>query len=1134
MRQISLILFVGLAVACISAGCSNNPVTPDEFTGSSVSPSIRNCIGLRILEFDTSSGEVRVIPFRAGELHLNVTNILNSSMGVAAVGVPAEHDPANGIFTFDISLTHPFGTNQAVTGFDVKGILITPGTFTYNGYTFADTDETRLLNADGYTRWWNPSEFTTPGLFGYTKGVLANAETPVLTSSINPYKYFADCLYPEQNLSPVHGTPLDDDEGRGVFSAGATNIRRYTIKFPMSPGPVIRYGYAVDASWQEPSPNPPVDIPDDFPIEANEPEPYDVTLAVTGNTLYYDSETDNNGGFLRLAINIYDWQGQDAGDFENEITSVQVIAPELGLNGVDAVYSNETSLKARYRAGLAGIASPSEPGETILAVRAESAYGNYKQLAAAGPDEPVEAWNVTTIDVMDPECTGDANNDWIDAVEIPFGEYMEEQLCSPTDYRDFFWFEIPSGFAPTGNLVLWCDLDPCKLEIYNESQVLIAEEPIVDGVTWLDLEFLDLMPGKYYIRVYTSDDSFPCPYLIDFTGELLDVTPDNPVDVTPTGLSCNPEALLINGDSLYVSWNGALQSYDITNPASPEIIYEDQVFCFDAITSYGDYLYYVKAFDADSYRLMLLDISDPLNPVPYDTPVEFVGYQIDAIIMNSEHLYIGTDNLNIKTDIFIYDWASDPFNPLLVHQFDLPDMALVRFYLKDPEGPKTTLITAMDFDIYMHNVEITTCPTQYGHYVCSNFDDLEMHSDLLICCGAAMGIPDGIFILMYNQSIGVVPQNGLDTPGSARSVALDWPYAFVSDGNSGLTVVDVTNPMNPVFKTSLPLTSYADLVELKDYYAINAVSDVGLEVVDISDPLNPILEYTSNVLTHPISTVPSGNHLIIANGGDTCYTIKLLNISDPENAYLEDTFYNWPHKAGLISTRDDSVAVVMGYKDWSLIDYSDPMAITSLHTDSEANHISYAGFNGDLLYIANGSDLDIYDTDPLPPTHQNTVTLPNGPFWFVIRDDYMYITINNDVYTYSILDPINPLQVDIYASPGDARMLRTANDYLYVAENDRLEILDLSNPADPTLAGSAIVATNPFQAGYMSILNSGQFAVVGGLMQSSFVNLWPPDNPQLIGYLGDYNMGFGILHTEYQGYLYETTFFGGIRIYDLY
>ncbi|HEX9744847.1 MAG TPA: hypothetical protein VGB30_05415 [bacterium] len=66
-------------------------------------------------------------PLRNSDLHLNITGVLNSTMGVTVAAVPGQADPQNGLFVFDITLKHPCSSMPGLSGFDVNGILITPG-----------------------------------------------------------------------------------------------------------------------------------------------------------------------------------------------------------------------------------------------------------------------------------------------------------------------------------------------------------------------------------------------------------------------------------------------------------------------------------------------------------------------------------------------------------------------------------------------------------------------------------------------------------------------------------------------------------------------------------------------------------------------------------------------------------------------------------------------------------------------------------------------------------------------------------------------------------------------------------------------------------------------------------------------
>ncbi|HDS30570.1 MAG TPA: hypothetical protein ENN67_05940, partial [Firmicutes bacterium] len=333
-----------------------------------------------------------IVPIRTSQLHVNLTGILNTTMGVTAVGVPSEHDPLNGIFTFDITLSHPFATKPQLAGFDVKGVLITPGTLLISPLVFAQADETQLLNADGFTRWWNPTEFTSPGMFGYTKGSLTNSPTESLTATINPYKYFADALGATDNLDAVSTAPLDADDGRSVFTAGSSNTRRYRIKFPMDPGPKVVYGYAVDASWNFPSPNPPNEIPDDFPINANQPEAYRIDIRPVLNNLYFDTETGASGGSFRMYIDVYDWQGQQAGNVKDQVSVVRVYSPNIYPDSIEATFVEETFGKAVYFVELMNGAAPVKAGKEVIVVRVGSNGGPpYDQGVGPAPTGNISA-----------------------------------------------------------------------------------------------------------------------------------------------------------------------------------------------------------------------------------------------------------------------------------------------------------------------------------------------------------------------------------------------------------------------------------------------------------------------------------------------------------------------------------------------------------------------------------------------------------------------------------------------------------------------------------------------------------------------------------------------------------------------
>ncbi|MCX6647198.1 MAG: hypothetical protein NTY09_12700, partial [bacterium] len=254
--HLTLILFgISLLIGCSGA---RNPIVPQNsesqpLKAESADSSNHAIIGCGELSLNSETGEAEIIPSRDTEFHLNLAKPMMNTMGISMELVPGASDPAIGLFVLDISLTHPLPGYPEFSGFDMKFILMTPGTLNVDGLMFARMEETQLLNRDGLTRWWNPTEFTNPGFLGYYPGVPGVQNSAPLTATVNPYKLYADSLTAETPVSEVAAPSLDSPEGRAIFKSGEENTRRFEIKFPVNGVPVIIFNYAIDVCWDVPS-----------------------------------------------------------------------------------------------------------------------------------------------------------------------------------------------------------------------------------------------------------------------------------------------------------------------------------------------------------------------------------------------------------------------------------------------------------------------------------------------------------------------------------------------------------------------------------------------------------------------------------------------------------------------------------------------------------------------------------------------------------------------------------------------------------------------------------------------------------------------------------------------------------------
>ncbi len=1141
MSRIILFLAIVVAMGSIAClGCHSDPTSPDpgllaeqDNQPSESSSGTRHSLGFYFLAFDAANGTIEVLSGRSTEWHFNLTGVLNGTMGVSAAMVPGESDPGIGLFVLDITLAHPFGTEPQLAGFDVKGILITPGALVIGPLVLADVDETRLENADGYTRWWNPTEFTEPGMLGYTEGNLALGPTSALTATVNPYKLFADILGAEDGLALVSDEPLDNNGGRAVFTAGSSNTRRYRIIFPMAPGPQVIFGYAIDCAWNPPDPNPPDWIPDDFPIEANQPEAYRVDLVPTVNTLFYDSEEGVGGGVLRLQIVVHDWQGQAAGDIPGEISVVNVFAPDLMASGADGVFLSSTPIKATYTADLTDLAVPTEAGETLVICRIGSSDGTtYQQTVAPAPDVPLSAYQIIPLEVPDPVCSADSNNVFADAVEMGFGELAADQVCHTDDSLDYYYFSVPLGFAPIGEIRLYSAPDLINLALYDESEDKIADVPASGSLAAIDLDKLNLMPGTYFLEVEAGGTDAVLPYLLELDAELQNVVPASPVEVTPSTLFVDPDFVWIHDDYAYLVGDG-IWVYDVSTAFNPVQISWDLGVRFVRSACFSYPYCYLIHWVSPEFQLGMIDFSDPSAPVLHEEVIQLPSDFAD-ITMNSTHLYVGT-SVSPNSEVIVYDYISDPLSPIEVGSVTVPYEPQI-LSLLDPEGPETHLVVGTWDDIFTFDVENPLAITATGTY---NFPvgaprDIATWEDYIYVGHDATSGGEGWLYVLQQTTVPDIQQKGMvDVPGAARHVGVNWPYVHVGDGEAGLTVCDVTTPTSPSVASTTGLVSRGGHLAVEGNIVYIILMDAGLQVMDVSMPGNPSTLSRLRVVNNPGAMRVKDDYLIVTESEMWHYAIKTVDISEPSNARVAGEHFLSDSPRALDLHGDILATNTQG--NWWLFDASDPLSISLISITPESETIRDLAVWGDAIYVATnllGTDsVQVYDiSNPSVPIYKNTLVLSTYPRGFGFHSDFMYITTTPGVEVYSLADPFNPSWINTYILV-DTRRSLVHGDFLYLITPDSLEIADISTPSAPVHMGSTAILT-PSELTRISV--EGLFAYLAVMDNPTYSAwIWPPDAPGQFGLI--YTSGDGgedlIAH---QGFLYQATEDRAIRIFDLY
>ncbi|HEX9744563.1 MAG TPA: hypothetical protein VGB30_03965 [bacterium] len=292
---------------------SADPETPDLTRINQVQSSGSSAYlwGLWDISYNQSSHQFQVIPLRTADMTLNITRFIDGPPPNIMLEI-LNFDPQADFtdVSLKVGLKHPFPKLATFSGFDVMGVFLGNGSDIYPGegnYQIAGSSDQQLLNADGYTRWFNAPEFSGAGniapIQGYTPGALgSNGYAP--TAVINPYKYFADGLAADGDAF----THLKNyTYSRGIFRNGSTNYRNYDLRFPSQAG--FKFQYAIIAHWEQNTnyPDPP-HTPDDFPIEANAREAVAIGIYDT-STAYYLTD-GSSGGNIFLDLAPIDWTAE--------------------------------------------------------------------------------------------------------------------------------------------------------------------------------------------------------------------------------------------------------------------------------------------------------------------------------------------------------------------------------------------------------------------------------------------------------------------------------------------------------------------------------------------------------------------------------------------------------------------------------------------------------------------------------------------------------------------------------------------------------------------------------------------------------------------------------------------------------
>lgn len=344
-----------------------------------------------------------------------------------------------------------------------------------------------------------------------------------------------------------------------------------------------------------------------------------------------------------------------------------------------------------------------------------------------------------------------------------------------------------------------------------------------------------------------------------------------PVDITdpsdPTGY---PTYSIENAMHIYVEdvndvafvANGyaGLKILDVSNPSSiVELGSHDTEDDAQGMFYLDNYAYVADRFNG----LVIFDVST-LNSPMWESTFYTRDFP-DDVYVEGNLAYVAADSSGLR----IFD-ITDPANPVEVGNY--PD-----FY---PEGVSVrgSYAYVMEYDgLWVLNVDDPSNPTDEGvEWISGMTEDLFLDYPYAY---VAQG-DNGVSIIDVSTPSSPTEEHVYADVTEALGVHVSDNYMYIANGEDGLKIVDVTDPLSPGSEATFPTGDTAMDVFVQGDYAYVAMNESGLRIIDVSNPMSPQPRSTMDTNGNSVGIFVTGGHAYIADGAEG---LRVVDVTDALN-----------------------------------------------------------------------------------------------------------------------------------------------------------------------------------------------------------------------------------------------------------
>lgn len=310
----------------------------------------------------------------------------------------------------------------------------------------------------------------------------------------------------------------------------------------------------------------------------------------------------------------------------------------------------------------------------------------------------------------------------------------------------------------------------------------------------------------------------------------------------------------------------------------------------------------------------------------------------------------------------------------------------------------------------------------------------------------------------YSGVFGLNAIGSYDTPHITDDVVVSGNYAYVADRNSGLLILDISNPTTPTLVGSYNTPDSAFAVTLAGKYAYVADGVSGLQIIDITNPANPTFVGSLDTPVSARDVTVAGDYAYVAD----LFSMRIINISNPASPILAGTYSpsagvsavsvvgNYVYITGSSSTSTGTTSKL------EIVNISNPASPTLVGSYTTSGQAAKVSVVGNYAYLADGTaGLTILNiSNPASPTLVGSYKTSAADDVTVVGN-YAYVADTYDVKVIDISNPTTPSLVGSYNTPGYAAGIAVVGNTIYVADSDSgFQILGFNT--SPTAANNTI------------------------------------------------------------------------------